>query len=167
MRRLLLDTNIYGEIIIDKDIEKIRDRIKKAGVIYGVPLIRNELRATPAQIRLPAQAHVKNLRIALLSLYDEITKSKVLEINSRINKISGDYYTVYHTVGGNKEKKAIENDFSIVACAACNNLDVVVSEDSKTLVSSNALKAYKIVNTVLNLRMPEFVNYNKFKRWLA
>ncbi|MBI4162992.1 MAG: hypothetical protein HY513_04875, partial [Candidatus Aenigmarchaeota archaeon] len=148
MRRLILDTNIYGELVIDKDIEKIRDKIKRAGAIYGVTLIRNELRATPTQIRLPAQVQIKNLRIALLSLFDEITKSKNLEINSKINKLSGDYYSVYHTLGGNKAKKAIENDFSIVACAAFNNLDVVVSEDSKTLLSTHALKAYSIVNNI-------------------
>ena len=46
MKRILLDANIYGEIVIDPDIEKIKNKIRNAGIIYGFWTIRNSMRKT-------------------------------------------------------------------------------------------------------------------------
>ena len=73
MKRILPDTNIFGELVIDQDIDKIKEHLEKATeeiIIYGFRLIRDELRATPKPSRLEG----KNLRVALLSLYDYFVK---------------------------------------------------------------------------------------------
>ena len=40
----------------------------------------------------------------------------------------------------------------------------MLNEDKKTMLSANALKAYEIVNKIRNLKMPNFVGYNNFRR---
>ena len=54
----------------------------------------------------------------------------------------------------------------MVACASLFRLDVVVSSDNKSMLSKVAIKAYGLVNGIKKLRNPEFINYQKFKRWL-
>ena len=51
MKRVILDTNIYGVITIDIDRAIIRDKIGKTAIIYGMPLIRKELRDAPKKVR--------------------------------------------------------------------------------------------------------------------
>ena len=48
----------------------------------------------------------------------------------------------------------------VVACATINNLDIVYSQDKKTLLNKHALKAYKHINIKENLRTPNFLKYD-------
>ncbi len=54
MKRVLLDTNIYGEIAIDPELEAIREKImlREKGLFYGLDLVRKELRDTPPNKRI-------------------------------------------------------------------------------------------------------------------
>ena len=163
MKRILPDTNIFGELVIDPDIGKIKEHFEKSKeklIIYGLGLIRNELRATPK----PSKVEGKNLRVALLSLYDYFVKDHELKFDiEELDKIAGDYYNAYRSFGGSKSKKVMVNDFIIVACASKNNLDIVVSNDNITMLTENAIKAYDEINKILNLKTPKFIDYKDFK----
>ena len=45
MKRLLLDTNIYGELIFDGDFTKLKAAIQKKYVVHGFKVVRDELKA--------------------------------------------------------------------------------------------------------------------------
>ena len=54
MRRVLLDTNIYGLIVKKKEIDLIKSAFecKKNVLIYGFDIIRKELRDVPKKLKL-------------------------------------------------------------------------------------------------------------------
>ena len=162
MKRILLDTNIYGLIVIDEDRDKIRNVIEKKRVlvVYGLPLIRKELRDTPKNIRVGGN----NLRSDLLGLYDEVTKNHTLKFINESEKLASYYFNTYKEIGGYASKSEIEKDLIIVACASLNDLDIVISNDNKTMLSEKAVKSYKIVNQIKKVRMPRFLNYEEFKK---
>jgi uncharacterized alkaline shock family protein YloU len=51
-----------------------------------------------------------------------------------------------------------------IARASMHELDLVVSEDRRTMLNENAMKSYRIVNKLRNFRTPEFMNYDAFRR---
>ena len=161
MKRLLLDTNIYGELIFDADLDNLKDKIKEGCVIHGFDIVRKELRNTPKE----SHQFGKNVRLSLLFLYDDLIK-KSYSITEDMNELSYLYYTTYRTLGGSKSFDDLKNDFCVVACATIHQIDIVVSEDNKTMLVENALKAYDIVNSSRKVKTPEFIGYLKFKRWL-
>ncbi|MBI2550030.1 hypothetical protein HYV83_02515 [Candidatus Woesearchaeota archaeon] len=165
MRRVLLDTNVYGEIAIDPAVARIRERFvgSQKFVFYGNEIIRKELRDTPKAKRFGDS----NLRIILLSLYDDVTKDHILEVNSEVMELAENFYEAYKEVGGLKPKSEIISDFLIVSAAAVHNLDVVVSSDEKTMLTENALKAYRLITAVKKKKMPDMILYDKFRRWFV
>ncbi len=171
MKRILLDTNIYGEMVMDPEIEEIRNIITKTKniVIYGNDIIRKELRSVSKKVKIPnghaIKIATKKLRISLLGLYDEAVK-KSYDTNQKVISLADHYYETYCEVGGSKSKSKIINDFRIVACATLHDLDIIVSEDDKTMSTENSIKAHKIVNSVLKKRDPGFIDYLKFKKVL-
>ena len=132
-------------------------------LIYGSDIIRKELRATPKEIKIEN----RKLRIALLDLYDTLISNHYLLVTDKVIKIANDYYEVYYTLGGRLPKKSIINDLIIVSVASYRDISIVVSNDNKTMLSELNLKSYEIVNKLNNLNIPEFINYDKFKRWLV
>ena len=166
MNRVMLDSNIYGEILIDKDVDLIKKRIAKPGLIfYGNELVKKELKSSPKK----SGSYAKNLRMDLLRLFDEIVKERVLVVTEEMEKLAEKYYLVYKEVGGSFSKDRMMNDFVIVACATLRTLDLVVSEDNRTMLSCHAIKAYEIVNKLHSKRTPKFLRYKQFKekimRW--
>ncbi|MBI2105311.1 hypothetical protein HYT56_00565 [Candidatus Woesearchaeota archaeon] len=163
MKRILPDTNIYGELVIDKDIARIKDNFEKSKeklTIYGLKLVRDELRSTHKHSRVEG----KNLRVALLSLYDYFVRDHELKSKmEELNKIADNYYKTYRSFGGSKSKNIMMNDFLIVACASKNNLDIVVSNDNITMLTENAVRAYNNINELIGLKTPKFINYKDFK----
>jgi len=121
MKRVILDTNIYGLIIVDESIDKLKEDLDKKNIfiVYGFPLIRKELRDTPKSIKLESA----NLRNRLLSIYDEITKNHTLKLTSNIGKLSDSYFDIYKKIGGHASKNEMIKDLTIVACASLNLLD--------------------------------------------
>ncbi len=161
MKRLLLDTNIYGELIFDKDFLKLEDGLKNKFVVHGFRVIRDELRDTPKSSQVQGQ----KLRLGLLHVYDEVIK-KEYSLTEEMKKLSEDYYKIYHQLGSIHPYDKMCNDFLIVACATLNQIDLVVSEDNKTLLVENSLKAYETVNRRINKRTPTFLGYLKLRRLL-
>ena len=164
MKRVIFDTNIYGIIVIDTQRDKVRNKIEKekAAVVYGFQLIRKELRETPRSIRVQGE----NLRNYLLRIYDELTKNHELKFLNECDNLADSYFVVYKELKGFASKNEILKDFLIFACASLNSLDIVVSNDKKTMLSEQALKSYKIVNQIKNIRMPRFLDYEEFKKEL-
>jgi len=161
MKRLILDTNIYGEMIFDGSFPTFKENIKERVIIHGFRVVRDELRDVPKSSKIQG----RNMRIGLLHIYDEIIK-KEYEITPEMEKLSEEYYNYYRQLGSIHSYDKIHNDFLVVACATLNQIDIVVSEDNKTLLVENALKSYDAVNTELNKKTPNFIGYLEFKRWL-
>lgn len=152
MKRVLLDTNIYGRIL-EKGAEKLireaieTDKLKNKFIIYGNDLIRAELRKTSQRLKI----REANLRVALLTIFDILVQQHRFEINRDMEWLAQQYFKVYKEIGGSQSEKVVINDFTIVASAALRNLDIIYSDDSKT-----------IVNEIKRLRTPNFESYSSF-----
>ena len=163
MLRVIFDTNIYGMLILEDKIQDIRRKIlaEPDFVIYGFKRIRQELRDTPKSEKL-GNLSKRNL---LLSLYDSLTKGRYLRESIKINELALKFYNAYRNFGGIRswKKTNIDADFTIVACASMYKLDIVVSNDSSTLLSKPAKKAYKHITLKENLWHPNFWKYADIK----
>lgn len=164
MRRLLLDTNIYGEIAVDDARNEVVNKLinKPEIIVYANKIIRKELRDTPKHMYLGK----RSLRISLISLFNDIAK-KNIEITPRMLNIADSYYEAYREFGGSVGKAKIIDDFRIVACASCAGLDIIISEDVVSMLIENSVRAYKLVNNSNNLRTPKFIGYSDMKRILS
>ena len=164
-KRIILDTNIYGWILKKKEEEILVDELlnKKDILVYGNDIIRKELRDVPKKIKLGD----KNFRIMILNLYDRIIKDHSFVTTNFIKKVAGNYFETFKEISRIPSRPKMINDFLIVACASVHNLDIVVSEDEKTLSSKDSLTTYRIVNNLRGFNMPEFINYKKFRRLLT
>ena len=157
MLRVIFDTNIYGNLLEEKDGAKIEERIQqeKDFIVYGFKPIRQEIR----DIR-PVTKLSRKTRIVLLELYDKITGNHFLQNSIKITSLARKYYDYYRNLGGIYGwDTSIRIDFMIVACASFHGLDIVYSADDKTLLGKHALKAYNHINMKENLRTPHFLRY--------
>ncbi len=163
MLRVLMDTNIYGKLIEEKTFGELTTQIRDDPEfkIYGFSIIRKELRDTPKTAKL-GKFSKRNL---LLNLFDELTDSKYLKDSLKIHKLAMKVYGVYRKFGGirNWNKTNIDADFTIVACAMFYQLDVLVSDDVKTMLSKVALKSYRHISVKEALRLPVFYTYSDLK----
>lgn len=65
-----------------------------------------------------------------------------------------------------QNEEEIINDFKIVACATIHNVDVLVSNDNKTMLSTVSKRAYTSVNGIRRLITPDFIDFEGFKKIL-
>ena len=153
LMRLLCDTSIYGEMIKEPEVDKIPEIIKNADKfkIYGFDLIRKELRGN------------SKVRSRLTGLYSQLTNGIDYPENKKTEELADEYYSRFRKSGGTSPKQKIINDFKIIACASIYDIDVVVSEDAKTMLGPLSKKAYGIVNAANRLRTPVFWKYPRFK----
>ena len=145
MKRVLLDTNIYGFIVVDPDRRIIHESIHAMSdiLLYGFAVIREDL----------------------LRAYDELVK-KSYDKTPAMERLSEQYYQLYAEMGGTSPKSKLINDFLIIACASLKDLDIVVSNDEKTMLNELAVKAYVSVNKLNNIQLPHFISYEEFKHAL-
>ncbi len=117
--------------------------------------IRKEIRDIPKITKLS-----RRTRNLLLGLYDRITGNHFLEHSIKITNLARKYYDHYRHLGGIYGwDTSIRIDFMIVACASVHGLDIVYSEDNRTLLNKTSLKAYDHINLKENLRTPGFLKY--------
>ena len=161
MLRLIFDTNIYSSIAKDKDINKIVEKIKdeKEIKVYGYKIIKDEIKDIPKSIKY--EKH--KLRTFLINLYYDIIKEQYPE-SQNIKRLAEIYYKEFKKLGGKRSFNDLKNDFKIVACASIHKLDLIVSEDEKTLKGNIALKTYEEVNSRNSLRTPYFYSYKDLKK---
>src|SRR3989338_8246295 len=152
MKRIIFDTSAYGEMIIHPEIVKLLRRIVESNIIvvYGIKLIRKELRDTPRNERIKEG----KLRLLMLDLYDSlVSKSKrELKITDLIEIVAKEYFLEYKKSGGGFSHDAIINDLRIIACASLHSLDIVVSHDKKSMMADKSIQAYRKINTKFQLR---------------
>ncbi len=165
MKRLLLDTNIYGLIVKNTEGPQFEESIKKIGVIiYGCSVVRKELRDTPKNNRVLTENGIRSVRILLLNLYDTVTKNHEIIIDEKTQQLANKYLQQYTNFTGKTSLYHLKNDFLLIACASLNNLDIVVSEDHKTLLSNDAIQSYKQVNEKENIILPFIITYEELKK---
>ncbi len=157
MLRVIFDTNVYGHLLNEHDADEITDKIKtdRDFIVYGYSEIRTEIRDIPKLNKLS-----KKVRLVLLSLYDDLTDGHIFKNSIRINSLARRYYDYYRNLGGMYGWDTnIRIDFMIVACASINGLDVVYSNDAKTLLAKSSIKSYHHINLKENLRTPNLLKY--------
>ena len=163
MLRVIFDTNIYGKLVEESHFEDIATKIKddQDFKVYGFQLIRKELRDTPKASKLGKLSR-RNL---LLGLYDNLTSGRYFKDSIQIHKLANKFYNAYRQFGGiqNWEDANIDVDFTIVACASFYKLDIVVSDDQKTLLGKPALKAYKHICIKEGCWHPNFWKYKDLR----
>ena len=161
MLRIIFDTNIYSFIAKDNNGKEIAIRIKnnKDLRIYGYRLIKDEIKEIPKGLKHDGQ----RLRTYLINLYFDLIKEQYPEL-PRIKKLAEVYYTEFKKLGGKRSFHDLGVDFEIVACATIHNLDLVVSNDNKTLRGAISLNAYKNVNLRNKLKTPNFYNLEDLKK---
>lgn len=164
-KRILLDTSVYGKLVDDTLMFALLLERRKNNefIIYGNELIRKELRATPKS--LLNKTKEKKVRLFGLSLYGSlVTKEKhVLKLNPLMEDLANVYYKEYKKKGGNFGAEELHNDFLMVSCATLHQLDLVVSDDRRTMFSTDALNAYQSVNNKMGFRNPDYIFYNMFR----
>lgn len=152
--RAMLDTNTY-EILYKKEFSKILRSIESGElIVYGCGIIRNELREIPKNVIVDG----KNYRGLLLSIYDQLTKDHTYPAESLAEALAEDYWKAY---SGGVAKRKILPDFLIVAVATLHRLDIIVSEDDKTMKSKLAMHAYEKVNAKNCFETPKFISIEK------
>ncbi|MBI2151603.1 PIN domain-containing protein [Candidatus Woesearchaeota archaeon] len=161
MKRLMLDTNIFGLLVSDKDfhmMHSILENNKEELRIYGLNLIRQELKMAPRTIIAGV-----NVQASLLRAYSSFTTSEYV-IDEKLKIIAEEYFKMYSKLGGGYTKEKLWNDFLIVACASVKDISVVVSEDNATMLNEIAQKSYQIINQKEGLKLPDFIGYKLFKK---
>jgi|SRR3989344_597626 len=164
MKRLLFDTNIYGLIVEKREKDYFQKMLSKQDIIIcGCSIIRKELRDTPKKEKTLTDIGIKNLRITLLDLYDAVTKSHDIMIDKKTKALANKYLERFSELTRKTAIGHLTNDFMLVACATINNLDLIVSEDHKTLLSIEAIRTYNFVNGMEGLKLPGVFTYEEFK----
>ncbi|MBI2137760.1 hypothetical protein HYU12_04555 [Candidatus Woesearchaeota archaeon] len=167
MKRVMLDTNIYEHILRHFSEGELQSLLGQNFImLYGNEVVRMELREISTALKITVDKRLRSLRVILLSLYDSLNGKHVCAITNEMEAMAEKYYVAYRMAGGIKPKDKILNDFVIVACAASKNLDIVVSEDAKTMLSPEALSAYRLVNSLDSKRTPDFISFEDFKKAL-
>ena len=168
MKKELLDTNIYGKIIEKLDVDFVLSNLPKPNLtVYGSDVIRKELRDTPKGKIIVAKNKRVKIRLLLLNLYYFILKNHQLKTTEAIEELAQAYYIAYKKFGGFKPREEIINDFIVVSTATINKLDVVYSDDNKTMLSEDAAKSYELVNSIKKLKTPKFKSYEEFKNEIS
>lgn len=154
----MLDTNIYDALVLGKGTvfaKAVRhsDRV----VVYGNKVIRGELRRMPRGIKWNG----RNARNWLLNTYDFVVGRHNLETGEVVNFLALKYWDEYN---GAQSFGKIISDFIIVACASIHSLDIVCSEDNRTMRTKGCLRIYRKVNRRDGLRIPRFIGFREFEK---
>lgn len=162
MKRIILDTSVYGKFVEEPEIAAIvLQKVPKEFVIYGTDIIKKELRETPRSYLHKG----KKLRVLLLSFYNAFVRKDHhnLQYNKLVDTLVKDYLLGYRKRGGNIADRKIRNDMIIIATATIYKLDIVISDDGNTMMSPLAIATYHAVNKVYGIQDPAFKTYRVFK----
>lgn len=165
MKRIMPDTNVYELILKNIEMEDLRIALEKRRVIfYGVDIIRKELRSISKERKETVKNKLVKLRTTLISIYDLIVQNHQYTADSKTNNLADNYFVAYSVLGGRIPKDRIISDFKIVASASIHNIDILVSEDNKTMLLPESIRAYSSVNSIHNFRNPKFIGFEEFRK---
>ena len=158
--RILFDTNVYG-ILAEEASPALLGKMETSEnvIIYGFSLVRKELRDTPKNLVQKG----RKFRNILLNYYDNLTADHDLQLTKLVQVLAEEYLKNY---SGGISKNKLRGDFTIVACASFNHLDILVSEDNHSMLSKKAIDAYNKVNAENGLRTPSFYSIKQLESLL-
>lgn len=135
--------------------------------VEGFVVIRKELRDVPRKRMLHLRSGEQaKMRLSLLSLYDYLTGGRSYPLEEKMAITAEEYFAEYSSAGGTKNWEEMESDFEIVACASHKQVDIVVSDDAKTMLSGPAMDAYARINEKLRLETPRFISVEELRKKL-
>ena len=94
-----------------------------------------------------------------------LLEKHILHIDDLVLLIAHKYFEAYKTKGGQLSLHELLSDFTLIALASLHKLDLVISDDRRTMLSENARQAYFEVNNKYNFHTPLLYNYNSFKEY--
>ena len=167
---VILDTNVYGELLIEEKDEELIDKIRtdKKNLIYGVDVIEKELEKTLIEIKYKG----KELRRLLIDLFESLS-DEIINITPLAKHLAEEYFERYKKISKSRkynikkeksEDQSLRIDFQIIAIASIHSIDIVVSADTRTMLSQISKDIFKYVNKINQLRTPEFLIYKEFKK---
>ncbi len=164
--KTLIDTSAYGKVVQEEKDIVLKERIdaRKDVIVFGNDVVKKELEETPDKIPSNVEERLK-LKRRLLELYEFLVKDHALELTGLVTYIAEEYLTHCQDIPKVHHEK-LRNDFLIVACASFYGLDIVVSEDNRTMFSAEAVKAYRKVNAKERLRTPKCISLAEFEQIL-
>ncbi|AJF60456.1 MAG: hypothetical protein QT03_C0001G0970 [archaeon GW2011_AR10] len=156
--RVLLDTNIYGLICELSDARKTVFQIAEHSTVCGSRVVRQELRNIPKKV-IRGRAKLRN---QALEFYDVLVAEKRnYSVTDFVRVLALEYNSMYK---GSKSWSELENDFLIVATASIHSINVVVSNDERTMTSKEAVEAYYFANQKFELKTPDFIKFEEYKK---
>jgi hypothetical protein len=166
--RLIVDTSSYEEMLLSLSPDELGTLgSRHPYAVEGFVVIRKELRDIPRKRMLfLGNSGQAKMRLSLLSLYDYLTGGRSYALEEKMAITAEEYFAQYSAAGGGKNWEDMESDFEIVACASHKQVDLVVSDDAKTMLSEHAMHAYADVNKKLNLHTPRFISVEELSKTL-
>lgn len=170
----ILDTNVYGELLIETNSAEIIKDLKedKTTYVYGIDIIKGELEEAPVGIKFKGSL----LRESVLTIYNtlvdeelrlfpvaEYLASKYFKKFDELRK-SGKYYRLIDSKTKGYSEDDLRVDFQIIAVASLRGVDIVVSTDKRTILSKLSEDTYNKVNKLNGLKSPELVKYSDFRK---
>lgn len=147
--RAMIDTNVY-EFLHLQHLAALNNLVEEGGiVVYGCKVVRQELRAISPKMKFKG----KSFRNILLNIYDELTEKHNYILENSADNLAEEYWQAYE---GGMPKRKLLNDFRIVAISSIHGLDLVVTEDDKSIKSGPAIMAYLKANNANGYRTPAF-----------
>ncbi len=154
VEKAMLDTNTY-QVFLEGKVGRLERLIEEGKIIiYGCKIVRDELRNTPPNLTYEG----KSLRNLLITTYDSLVRNRSFPVGLEIETLAEEYYREYR---GAISKKDILSDFKIVATATIHRVDIIVSEDERTMKSEHAMNAYKKINNSKLYPMPKFLKISE------
>ncbi len=139
LKKILLDTNIYGWAVEDKYVLNLLNKFIKGKkhtpqtiIIFGFDTVMKELKNNPH----------KPTKVRTLSLYKSAVSEKL-----KGNKEVQDLADAYFAACKNSKIKITIEDCEIVAASTLNSIDFIVTNNRRTLNNPGTLKIVEKINS--------------------
>ena len=99
----------------------------------------------------------------MLTVYDRIVGRHSLPVSDLASYLAIQYLNEYK---GSQSREKMLDDFIIVAVASLEKLDIVCTEDNKTMASKDSVIAYKKINDKNGLRTPSLITLKEMQKLL-
>ena len=134
MIRALFDTNIYGRLVENNELRFVVETSESILTVYGSVITNRELRNYEGIATLEFEGRTRKLRSLLFEAYNLLVKDRIYPLDDKTDRLAEGYFIAYQKFGGKKNQNSIINDFLIVAIASLHRLEIIYSDDSKTMI---------------------------------
>ncbi|MBI2144164.1 hypothetical protein HYU17_03375 [Candidatus Woesearchaeota archaeon] len=171
MITMVFDSSVYGELALDWSfLNEVSGHVNASFAVFGSEVVEGELQNTPDSKKIKeGKFKGMSLKVFLTTAYKLVTRrSETLSKTDLVEIVAARYYVFYSKeaakTGLAKKEGKLLNDFRIVASASLAGAGFLVTADSSSMLNADAVKAYKVVNGVFQLKTPVFLAYSDFKR---